>query len=362
VAAACAMVAALTLLASDGLVRGAAMVAAGLELPQGAPALLASQSAPEGEIAVVVKAPAASDNQPKASKSAVKAFDITATPMDIQAVMDGAWAEFADQKREGDIKEKSYKYHDGTQELGNISIRNTTATHQSVDIKKRLETKLPLKIDPAKPAVLIYHTHTTEGYELIERPWYARDWVSRTENGGRSVVRVGEAIAEILQRAGYQVIHDTTIYDRQYNGAYDRSRVMVRRVLKENPGLLITLDVHRDSIHLESGARIKPVAEINGKKAAQVMLITGIEEGLIIDYPDWERNLDFALQLQREAENLAPGLMRPIFFCPRRYNMNETPYSLLLEMGSDANTLEEAVYSGRLMGQALANWMDGHKS
>ena len=174
-------------------------------------------------------------------------------------------------------------------------------------------------------------------------------------------MRVGEEMAKVLERAGWQVIHERTIYDRQYTGAYDKSRAAVLKHLEENPSILVTLDLHRDAIHTNGGVRIKPVVEIDGKKAAQVMIITGVQEGAIANFPGWEKNLRFAAKLHVAAEESHPGLMRPLFFAQRKYNMDVTPYSLLLEMGADVNTLEEAVYSGRLMGEVLAGMLEQYR-
>ena len=91
------------------------------------------------------------------------------------------------------------------------------------------------------------------------------------------------------------------------------------------------------------------------------MIITGCEEGNVTDFPNWEKNLTFALELQSVCENLYPGLMRPIYFCQRKYNMDLTHNNLLVEMGSCANTLEEAAYSGKLLGNALVKLLDSAK-
>jgi stage II sporulation protein P len=167
-------------------------------------------------------------------------------------------------------------------------------------------------------------------------------------------------MAKVLERAGWQVIHDTTIYDRQYTGAYDKSRAAVLRWLAEYPSIRVTLDVHRDAIHTNDGVHIRPLAQIGGKKAAQVMIISGCEEGGVTNFPSWAQNLSFATKLHMAAEETYPGLMRPLFFCQRKYNMDVTPFSLLLEMGADANTLEEAVYSGRLIGESLARLLENY--
>jgi len=354
----CAAVgAAACLLFSSGFVESAAMVSAGLGLGSFGTLLQSSPRADDIEDATL---PGAASAQRRIRRTAAsKGFDLKATPADVLVLMEEAAEEFAGQQPDGDIQSKTYTGKDATHRFSKeFFVRNTTQTQQDRDLLKDLAAPLDLQIDKSKPAVLIYHTHTTEGFEILERPWYARDWVSRTENGARSIVRVGEAIAEMLERAGFRVIHETRIFDRQYTGAYDKSRAVILQILKENPSIRMTLDVHRDAIHAEKGVRIRPVASIDGKNAAQVMIITGVNEGNITDFPDWEQNLAFATKLQSAGETFAPGLMRPLFFCARRYNMNVTPFSLLLEMGADVNTLDQAIYSGRLMGAALADLLD----
>ena len=88
------------------------------------------------------------------------------------------------------------------------------------------------------------------------------------------------------------------------------------------------------------------------------MIIAGAEYGSIENYPDWEYNLRFALAVQNKVNKMYSGLMRPILFSQRKYNMDETRNSFLLEVGTDANTLDEACYSARLFANALAQMLD----
>ena len=171
-------------------------------------------------------------------------------------------------------------------------------------------------------------------------------------------MRVGEEIASVLESEGVGVIHDKTVYDSQYSGAYERSGKAVDEYLKKYPSIQVVIDVHRDGIQTSETSKIKPVTTINGKKAAQIMIISGCEGNGVTDFPDWEYNLRFALNLQKKAEDMYPSLMRPLFFCNRKYNMDVTPFSLLLEFGTDANTLEEAVYSARLIGNSLVSLLE----
>lgn len=283
---------------------------------------------------------------------------LTDTPDDIKKLMAQAQSKYASFKKSGDISEKQFGASSLTLQYGRVKLDDKTDSHKP-DIKTLLEKRPSLgTVTKDEPYILIYHTHTTEGYELLDKGWYSNDYDSRTEDGSKTVVRVGDAICERLEKAGYNVIHDKTVYDASYNGAYSRSLITVEKTLKKYPSIMITLDVHRDAIHYDSGTKCKPTAVIDGKKAAQVMIISGCEEGDITDFGNWEQNLVFALALQNAAEERFEGLMRPVFFCRRKYNMNVTPCSLLLEFGTDANTLEEAVYSGSMIGEALAGLLD----
>ena len=176
------------------------------------------------------------------------------------------------------------------------------------------------------------------------------------------MVRVGDEIVKELEKNGFACIHDTEIHDLKYTGAYEHSRKAVTEYLKKYPSIQITLDIHRDAIEQSDGTKIKPTATVNGHKAAQIMIISGCQEqgNPVENFPDWRYNLIFAVELQNKIETLFPGLTRPIFFSPRRYNMNLTRNSLLIEVGSDSNTLREAALSGRMIGKALAEILREH--
>lgn len=291
-----------------------------------------------------------------------KSKDIKATPADISALIAEFTANHADDKGDGKIVETQYGKANATNVYKNICVKNATAT-KSLNIEKVLKEPVDLKaVDKSQPAVLIFHTHTTEGYELLDRGFYTKSYTGRSEDKSKNMVRVGDEIAKMLEDAGYKVIHDTEIHDKKYTGAYDHSKKNVEAYLKKYPSIQVVLDIHRDAIHLSNGNKIKPTAEINGKKAAQIMIITGAQEGKVTDFPDWEYNLRFALKLQQTCETMYPGLMRPVFFSQRKYNMNLSHCNLLLEMGSDANTLDEAAYSGRLVGTAIANILDEYSA
>ena len=217
-----------------------------------------------------------------------------------------------------------------------------------------------MKSDPAfriyknnKPQVLIYHTHATEAFET-DTQYYDKSYNSRTQDNEKNIVSVGEIIAEQLEQAGIKTLHDTTAHDYpSYNGSYNRSAKTVNDYLKEYPTIKVILDIHRDAIERD-GSRLSAVASINGRDAAQVMIISGCDDGTM-DYPNWKANLRFAARLQSEMETLYPGLTRPVMFCYRRYNQHLSNGALLLEIGSHGNTLAEAQYAGELVGKSLVS-------
>ncbi len=240
----------------------------------------------------------------------------------------------------------------GTQTAG-IYIRNSTG--YKVDAEAALKSRADCKIKlNAGYQVLIIHTHTTESYALTDSDTYDTSYSPRTADKSRNVIAVGNVIAEKLESVGIKTLHVTTVHDYpQYNGSYNRAEETIKEYLEQYPSIEMVIDVHRDAMTKEDGAKIKPTVEIDGKKAAQVMIITGCDNHGKLVFPEWRKNFIMAVQLQKKlySDN---GLMRPLYFAPFRYNMHLTPNSLLIEFGTDVNTLEEALYSAEMVGKGLA--------
>lgn len=256
---------------------------------------------------------------------------------------------------DGEVTEKTYTDHQATDSFGNVHVRNVTDSH-GIDIQAVLSENFTFPADDiSKPLVLIYHTHSTESYMYAFSGKFSSESPTRNDNNSLNMIRVGEEITKILKSRGIGVIHDKTVYDTSYTGAYARSREGVEKILSENPSVIIALDIHRDAIYFSDTKRIKPTVTVNGEKAAQMMIITGCQDGNVTDFPDWETNLNFAINLQKRANDKYENLMKPVFFCMRKYNMDLTPYSLLIEIGTDVNTLSEAAYSARLLGDVLSD-------
>ncbi|HPD88546.1 MAG TPA: stage II sporulation protein P [Oscillospiraceae bacterium] len=260
------------------------------------------------------------------------------------------------EKRRGTVLTLQYQYGESGLYLpcGSGLIKNCTE-YSAAAIQKELAKSAEgdYAADLSQPTVLIYHTHATECYEPADRGYYdtSSDWHSTDPD--ENMTAVGDVLAETLKEAGIIVLHDKTYHDYpSYKGSYDRSAVTVEQYLATYPTIHFAIDLHRDAIEQDGNVIIKPTAEIGGRKAAQIMIISGCDDGAM-NMPDFFSNLRFAAALQDRMESLYPGLTRPILFDYRKYNMDLLPELLLIEIGSAGNTLSEAEYSAELLGQAL---------
>lgn len=204
------------------------------------------------------------------------------------------------------------------------------------------------------PQILIVHTHGSESYAQTDGDAYEESDPYRTTDCTHNVVKVGEEMATVFRAHGFQVIHDTTLFDYPaYNGAYDRSKAAVEQWLAQYPTIKIVLDVHRDALVGSGGEVYKLVSEEAGKKVAQVMLVVGTS-GSGAEHPRWKDNLAFAVKLQKGLTRGYDSLARPIVLRNSRYNQQLSPGSLLVEVGGHGNTLTEAVDGGRLWADNVA--------
>ena len=251
----------------------------------------------------------------------------------------------------------------GSDFVDGVAVRN--GSDMSLDIAELLSRKPDIAItDTSEPQVLIMHTHTTECYLDYDAGFYNDTDPTRTLDETKNVVAVGEVIAAQLRAAGIGVVHDKTVHDSpQYSGAYDRSKETIQRNLEAYPTIQVVLDIHRDSIQRDASTKVKPTAEIEGKKAAQMMIVLGMMNTDAVPHPDRQENLSLAVRLQRELHTRYEGVVRPISLVGNaRYNQQLTHGSILVEMGSEANTLEEAMYSGQMLGRALVKVLEDLKA
>ena len=247
--------------------------------------------------------------------------------------------------------------------LGAGTVRNLT-NHADADLRAAVTTEsLPfaVEVDSGEPQVLILHTHATETYQTWPDLVYDPDFTARTQNTALNMCAVGEKMAQVLNDAGINTLHDTTLHDSpSYTESYDRSYATTQAYLEKYPSIKVVLDVHRDAIEDSDGTRVKPLCTIDGEDTAQVMIIAGCDNGTSIQLPNWRLNLRFAAAWEEGMERRTPGLTRPVMCAYRYYNQDLTTGSLLIEIGGHANTVTEAVRAGQYAAEALAVLLGGH--
>ena len=256
------------------------------------------------------------------------------------------------------VEEMTYKPNGGSNFIDlpmGGQVRNCTDLENDF-VKEQSKIGSDIRIEPysENPQVLIMHTHACESYLTGEGLYQDESYTCRTTDSTQSVVAVGQKIAEKLAGNGICVIHDGTLHDYPlYNGSYDRAEETVTALLEKYPSIKVVLDVHRDGIVESDGTPVAAVTEINGRKAAQVMIISAAADGYYY-VPNYLDNFHFACLLQQYMEKDNNGITRPILFEYCQYNQHLTTGSLLIEVGSQGNTLEQALYSGELIGESIA--------
>lgn len=230
-------------------------------------------------------------------------------------------------------------------------------TKFSVDLPSLLKKDFPIKgsIPDEEPLVLIIHTHGSESYLENGYGFYSPKETFRSLDEDKTVVHIGAVLCEKLNSLGINTIHDKTMYDQtDFNRSYNYSREGIKKALAEHPTIKFVIDLHRDSVFDSSGRNIKPLTTLNGKECAQLMLVVGTNEGGS-DHPNWRDNLTFATHLQQKMNDLYPTLARPINLRSAAFNQALTKGSVILEVGSCGNTIEEAENAILLFAQAYAS-------
>ena len=149
---------------------------------------------------------------------------------------------------------------------------------------------------------------------------------------------------------GFNVIHDSTCHDYpSYNGSYGRSMETVQAILCEYPETDIIIDIHRDAIADESYA---PRVKIGDEIVSQLMFVIGTDAGGL-EHPNWINNLKFAIKVQEKANQLFPGLFKPIILRNSRYNQHLGNAACIIEVGATGNTLDQSIASMKYLSYIL---------
>lgn len=230
---------------------------------------------------------------------------------------------------------------------GGLVIKN--ATSYTIDATELISQGPPFTLQAGQPQILIIHTHSSEAYTPAGLDKYVASGTSRTLDPDYNVIRVGDELTNIFESYGLNVIHDREIYDYpSYTGSYSRSGEAVEAYLQQYPTIKIVIDLHRDALGSDD-VIYKVVADEMGVCASQIMLLAGTDDSGL-EHPNWQENLRLALYLQNAVASVYPTLMRPVQVVSARYNQHLAPGSLILEVGSSGNTLQEALAAIRLFG------------
>lgn len=229
-------------------------------------------------------------------------------------------------------------------EINGVKIKNETSYEISSDIMNQ-------SIDINKNNAVIFHTHTCESYTPSENYQYDQTGNYRTTDLNYSVARVGDELEKDLNKYGFNVIHDKTYHDYPaYTGSYTRSKETVENILKSTPSDII-IDLHRDAIGSKSN--YDPSVKIGDETVARLMFVVGTNGGGLY-HPQWQENLQFAINVQQKANEMYPGLFKPIIVRNSRYNQHLGKAACIIEVGATGNTLDQCLASMKYLAKVLS--------
>ena len=229
-------------------------------------------------------------------------------------------------------------------EYGKVKIKNETTYDLTPEI-------LNPNVNIENKNIVLFHTHTCESYTSSEKYQYTPTGTFRTTDLNYNVVKVGNELENHLKQYNYNVIHDISYHDYpSYNGSYTRSLQTVQGILKNTPSDIVW-DVHRDAIGSRSD--YAPTVKIGENEyAAQIMFVIGTNEGGLW-HPNWNQNLKFAVKVQQKAEEMYPGLFKPMLVTKSRYNQHTAKYAGIIEVGATGNTLEQCLTSMKYLAKVM---------
>ena len=206
-----------------------------------------------------------------------------------------------------------------------------------------------------KKDIIIYHTHTCESYTPTDANNYVSSGNFRTTDLNYSVARVGTELTNRLINMGFNVNHDTTYHDYPaYTGSYTRSLATINGILQNNKESQFVIDLHRDA--LGSSSTYGPTVQIGDEVVAQLMFVIGTDGGGL-EHPNWLNNFKLAVKIQEKANQMYPGLFKPIILRNSRYNQHVTTGACIIEVGATGNTLEQCNGSMKYLSRVIEEVM-----
>jgi stage II sporulation protein P len=266
------------------------------------------------------------------NQEAAKSQTVDETPEETETIVTESASEASEKKTT--INLKKLQDFDYLRQTFYQVDNTTTIGKDQLDVDKLLGVDMTVDLSADGPQILIYHTHSQEGYS---------DSVSG--DSSTTVVGVGDYLTALLEQKGFTVLHHKGEYDvGDRDHAYTNAAPAIEQLLSDNPSIQVIIDLHRDGV--SEGTRL--VTEQNGKKMAKIMFFNGLSRTTAagdIPYlknPYIADNLAFSFQMQLAAAEYYPDLTRKIYLKGYRFNMHFLPKSMLVEVGAQTNTFEEA--------------------
>ncbi len=236
-----------------------------------------------------------------------------------------------------------------TNEYNGVKIKNESSYNLTE------EMLIPNVDFTNKKDIIIYHTHTCESYTPTEANNYVSSGNFRTTDLNYSVARVGTELTNRLINMGFNVHHDTTYHDYPaYTGSYTRSLSTISGILQNNKDSQFVIDLHRDA--LGSSSTYGPTVQIGDETVAQIMFVIGTDGGGL-EHPNWLNNFKLAVKIQEKANEMYPGLFKPIILRNSRYNQHVTSGACIIEVGATGNTLEQCNGSMKYLSRVIEEVM-----
>jgi stage II sporulation protein P len=238
-------------------------------------------------------------------------------------------------------KTNSSDAENGTKPTGSETSNTPSQSGTAVSV---YNPSIKKTINKAKPEIFIYHTHTTEAYAPGD---------AYTQDLSKTVASVGDVLAsELENNYGISVIHDKTIHDMTRNQAYSRSIVTLDRYLKQYGSFKMIIDLHRDS----GPAKASTTAAFNNESLSKIMFVLAKKS------PYYSKNEATVKKLEEISNKIFPGYSRSTFYKAEKngyYNQHRQANTVLVEVGTELNTLDEGKNSAKYLARIIAEYLNG---
>lgn len=258
-------------------------------------------------------------------------------------------------KEEGENEKMPPETSSGPSEKSVISDNLDISNATSYDIDPLELVAMPMTYNASgdTPKVLVMHTHGCETYTGKNGAGLGSAGTYRSTDNDNNITRIGAILTSYLKEKGINAIHDKTLCDYpSYNSAYKTALGLIGWYKNKYPSISFVFDIHRDAIAEDDGTAVKLTCEIGGKKCAQAMIVCGTDK-LGLSHPYWKDNLILGLKIQKTMEEKYPGFMRPLNLREERFNMHQTKGSLIFEIGTHGNTMDEAERSVMYLAEGI---------